>query len=222
MEVASINSLGLATGGGASSAAGPQSLQDEFLTMFIAQLQNQDPFNPQDPSEFTAQLAQFSSLEQMVQMNRALIDIAQLQAVTVGTSAASFVGQQAEFLSDRFDVTDGAAGQVRYNLFVGGTPATINVYDSEGELVRSVNLGTVEAGPHDFQWDGLNDDGEAVEDGTYRFEVVQTDSLGDALPTELTVIGEITGVRFLDGNVLLQMGDQSFTMSRLVALGTTV
>ncbi len=199
-------------------------LKTDFLRLLIAQMQNQDPLNPQDPTEFTAQLAQFSSLEQLVNMNQMLAEQAELQTTAIGTAAVSFVGQEAEVLGDLVHVDDGQVGGARFTMPVASSETQLNIYDSSDSLLRSMTLGPLEAGQHDISefWDASNDAGSVSPDGDYRFEVVALDAEGGGVPVRYSTIGTISGIRFESGMVLLQIGEEFFTFGDLLAVGEHV
>ena len=221
MQVTPINTIPPIPEAGAAAGAG-SALKTEFLTLLIAQIQQQDPLSPRDPSEFTSQLAQFSMLEQLVRLNDAMQDQVQLQATAVGTTAASFVGQQAEVLSDKISLSEGESSRVRFELGVDSAETFVRIYDAAGTLVRTVVLGPSSSGTHDFEWDGLNDAEQQLQDGLYRFEVKASAASGESIETETSTVGRITGVRFAGGIVLLRGGGENYTLSQLLALGESV
>lgn len=200
-------------------ANSPSELKVEFLRLLITQIQNQDPLNPLDPADFTSQLAEFSSLEQLIGINQLLDEQASLQAVAIGTSAAAFVGQNAEVRSSQLSLREGVADGIRFDLAVDSTQTTLKILDSTGRLVRSVSLGASQAGDNEYAWDGLDDAGETVADGLYRFEVSASNADGQPIALNTSIVGIITGIRFENGLVLLRMGEQKFVMGALIGLG---
>ena len=200
-------------------ANSPTKLKEEFLMLLITQIQNQDPLNPLDPAAFTSQLAEFSSLEQLIGINQLLDEQASLQAVAIGTSAAAFVGQNAEVRSTQLGLREGVADGIRFNLSADSSETTLRILDSTGRLVRSVSLGAAQSGDNEYAWDGLDDAGETVADGLYRFEVAASNADGQPIALSTSIVGIITGIRFENGLVLLRIGEQKFVMGALIGLG---
>jgi len=180
--------------------------QSAFLTLFIEQLQNQDPLNPQDPHELVAQLAQFSVLEQQYNTNELLSTIAAYQSSINSAQSLSLLGRDVRALGNLLILEDGVSSTCRYLLPEDGE-VTIKVYSPEGELLKTVQPGQQTAGVHSFFWDGLDEQGQQMEDGAYTFEVVATND--SDLPMEVALLceGPVTGIRFDDdGTPLLLIG----------------
>src|SRR5690349_20163429 len=137
-----------ATGGNASTGSANDVVnQAEFMKLLIAQLQNQDPMNPMDSSNFSAQLAQFSSLEQLTQINQRLAD--QGQDKIGRFDAVSFIGREVTGPSGAIAVKGGTATTLDYTLDTGGTvDATIT--DKTGQIVGTLKLEGQGAGAHQF------------------------------------------------------------------------
>ncbi|SRR5690554_75610 len=142
--------------------------QDAFMELLITQLNNQNPLEPQDNSQFIAQLAQFSSLEGIQQLNNTVSTTASQFRSTQALQASAMVGRSVFVPTD--NATLGASGSVSgfVDLGVAAGDLRINIYNPTGELVRQIELGTQEAGEVEFVWDGKNDKGEAVSAGAYQ------------------------------------------------------
>jgi len=141
-----------------------------FLKLLTAQLKNQDPLNPTDGTEFTAQLAQFSSLEQQINTNEHLKDLIKAQPDTQQTEAMSYIGKEVSVPGNAF--TLGTAGNIEfsYDVNLPIKSATVNIYDSTGEKVRDFNVEGSE-GIHDVVWDGRDAEGNRLEIGVYTIKV---------------------------------------------------
>lgn len=193
--------------------------KEEFLKLLVTQMQKQDPLNPQDPSEFTAQLTQFSSLEQLIGVNQNLLGLSSQQSMMTRLNASTFIGKAARVAGDQVTVKEGTASSVRFDLSADSTKTSVNVYDAEGKLVEVVELGTQKAGVHDFQWDARTSGGARVADGNYHFEVVAQDSKAQKIDVNQTFSGKVTGVKFEYGKTLLEIGGASWPVENIVGLG---
>lgn len=218
MQVQAISQFQSAPSAADGNQNQSDTLRSQFLTLLIVQLQNQDPLNPQDPSEFTAQLAQFTSLEQQIAANALLENQIALQEAQISTGAAAFIGNFAEVLSDRIGVEGGEVTEARYAIALDSAETTLRILDESGDVVRTINLGPQEPGSHEIEWDGLDDSGEAVADGVYRFEIQAVDADGNVMQAQLTAVGRIDSVSFIDGTVLLNVNGGLFTLADLLSL----
>lgn len=176
-------------------AANEQITQDQFLLLFVAQLQHQDPLSPLEPDQLTAQLAQFSSLEQLTGINERLDALNASADRDVGTTLLGLLGREVEVDSSRIGVVDGEAAEVRFRLTQPGNDVRAVVRNADGAIVGSAALGNLAAGDHEFRFDGKGNAGVQVPDGTYTVEI--RTRRGDSAETEAvptTVAGVVDGV----------------------------
>ncbi|MDG1937687.1 MAG: flagellar hook assembly protein FlgD [Pseudomonadales bacterium] len=160
-----INSLGTKT----NAATEEQDLgKDAFLQLMIAQLQNQDPLSPAKNEDFIAQLAQFSSVEGIQNINSSIEELATAFRSSQALQASSLVGRQVQVSADT--ATLSADGPVRGTIDLATSSANIKLYieGPDGQVVRTQDIGTQERGAIDFTWDGTNESGLRVADGAYR------------------------------------------------------
>jgi flagellar basal-body rod modification protein FlgD len=184
-------------GGAASGAAAASTTLadnfDTFLHILTAQIQNQDPLEPLDSSEFTQQLVQFSGVEQQIRANQQLETLISATRSNAGAALAGYLGAEAE-LSSAGAHYRGDPVKWRYALPQDAASATITVTDGKGKVVYS-EAGELTAGSHDFTWSGqLTGGGSADPDDVYYLNVVATDADGAAIEPTHTVRAIITGV----------------------------
>jgi len=192
-----------------SSSSGTSELgKDEFLKLFIAQIQYQDPLNPLDSAEFTAQLAQFSSVEQLYGMNSKLGNIEEtLNNQSEQLDNLGYIGKTVKADDNTMRVDDGTVQSGSYTIDDGGY-VTIDVYDSDGLIVRTFYKGWEDKGEHDVNWDGRDDAGALARDGSYTFEVTARDEDGFYVPSNTYISGEVTGITYQDGQPYLMIGER--------------
>ncbi|MDT0632367.1 flagellar hook assembly protein FlgD [Rubrivirga litoralis] len=210
--------------------------RDAFLQLLVTQLSNQDPLNPQEGHEFAAQLAQFTSVEQLTSIGQTLgAQSETLAELAAGLDDAALrQGELADSLTKRGDLTSAASligktveAQGNRAVWDGQAPATVGVTlerpaayvrvvvrDAAGQPVRALQLGHLGAGRNTAAWDGLDDAGRPAAPGAYSFTVEATDPAGD--PVEATpftqgrvdrVTIEADGVRFWIGSHGVPMND---------------
>ncbi|MDY0164039.1 FlgD immunoglobulin-like domain containing protein [Desulfobotulus sp.] len=177
--------------------------REAFLTMLVTQLQHQDPLNPMEGTDFTAQLAQFSQLEATFNTNKALESI--LAALQTGSSKdlEAYMGKEVLAEIDSIEVSSGKAVGGFYTLEEGAA-VTVNIYNESGTLVRSLSLGQQEAGSYPISWDARNSADQQVADGSYRFDVIALGP-GGLSRVQTTVEGTVDGILYANGKAYLQV-----------------
>jgi flagellar basal-body rod modification protein FlgD len=192
-----------------SSSSGTGELgKDEFLKLFIAQIQYQDPLNPLDSAEFTAQLAQFSSVEQLYGMNSKLGNIEEtMNNQSEQRDELGYIGKTVKADDNTMRVNDGTVQSGSYTIDDSGY-VSIDVYDSDGLIVRTFYKGWEDKGEHGVNWDGRDDTGALAGDGTYTFEITARDKNGIYVPSNTYFSGEVTGITYQNGQPYLMIGDR--------------
>lgn len=205
-----------------SKAAGSSTVsKDDFLNLMVTQLKNQDPLNPSDPTQFTSQLAQFSSLEQLININQALESQSTQDTLSARVSAAGFIGKNVRVSGANLMMKDGAPNTINYDLAQQSKETSINIYNSANDLVDVVTLGKVDSGSHEFKWDGQLSSGKKAADGAYRYEVVAVDAEGKRMSVTGNTTGTVTGVKFdSTGQPLLEVGGATYGLGSVLAIGS--
>jgi flagellar basal-body rod modification protein FlgD len=225
MSIASVN-----TNYGTSSTTSQQTSSnsnadklgmDQFLNMFIAQLKNQDPLNPMDSAQFTAQLAQYSSVEQLYGVNSTLTNIENtLSSQNQQRDDLGYIGKTVKADDNTMTVNNGTVQTGSYSLDGSGN-VTIDVYDSQGQKVRTLYQGAEDKGEHAVNWDGRDDAGNMVGDGTYTFEITAQDGIGLTVPSNTYISGEVTGITYKNGQPYLMIGDKLLDSSKIIEVSQT-
>ncbi len=202
----------------AKASSGTTLDKNSFLTLLTEQMKNQDPTQPMDNTAFVAQLAQFSALEQMTNVNSNLTTLISAQGTSLQTTAASMIGKTAVFQSDSVVLQADSPAVFTANLSQAATNATAVVQDSNGNTIRTLQLGACSSGLNHFSWDGKNDSGNTVNPGTYTVNVTASDINGT--PISLTQNGSalITGVTYVNGTPEFQAGGQTLKISDISEL----
>lgn len=146
----------------ATSPASQTLNQSDFLTLMTAQLKNQDPFNPVDNTQQIAQLAQFSSVAGITQLNKTLTGIATKLGATTTSDALSYVGKTVLTAGDTAYAR--ASGGVAGSIEVGGDASDVNVTiaDANGNALKTLSLGAQSKGTVTYDWDGKAADGSTA------------------------------------------------------------
>ena len=180
--------------------------QNTFLKLLTTQMTHQDPFAPMDNSQMVAQMAQFSSVTGIAEMNVSLKKIAEDMASSRIGDAASWIGRAALVESNEASqFSDGSyAGEITLPNDV--TNMNISLVDANGQTVFSKTLGAQGAGPLSFSWDGKYEEGNMVASGPLRVHVGAVDATGVVTPS-ISTWTPITGVQSpASGTTLLVTG----------------
>lgn len=197
-----------------SAALGSQELgRDQFLQLLVTQLRNQDPLSPLRPDEFAAQLAQFTSVEQLTKLNETLEAQAaanqRTQVLTQTAFGVGLIGKAVTAQGDGVVVAGGEPGAVPITVGASGGNATLRIINPAGDEVATRNLGFLAPGEQQVAL-------PALADGTYRYEVVVTDQSGASVPVTTHTIGVVTGVGFRNGTMMLQLGGLEVPFDQIV------
>lgn len=195
--------------------------QDDFLSLFITQLKNQDPTSPMDDSALMEQTATFSQVELMTSMNENLekmangSETANLQSQMA--SSASFIGKLVEYEGNNTYLSNGAAG---ISLKADQVPfkTTVVVKDSEGNFVRNFSPTVSDTDVNTFYWDGSDADGNYAGDGKYTFSVVAKDADGEDIDVQTYGNGLVTGVKTIDGTLIYEIDGSDIDAEDVVSI----
>jgi flagellar basal-body rod modification protein FlgD len=215
--VSDVTVTGLAKNAQKTQGAGVQLAEDfnQFLILLTTQLQNQDPLNPMDSSEFTNQLVQFSQVEQAINTNQKLDDLVSMQLGSISSVALGYVGLDINYLSAEMTYDGAKPVKVSYALEQEAFSAKINILDEKGQLVFSKTVDK-SAGAHEFVWNGEHSGGGAVESGTYAVSIDALDSEGNKIDTSTVVSGRVRGIESQNGMVFLLVGKRAVPLGQVI------
>jgi flagellar basal-body rod modification protein FlgD len=195
--------------------------KDDFLKLLIAQLQNQDPLNPASNTEFVAQLAQFSSLEQMTLMNtnleKAIGNDSSLTETISNAMMINYFGKNVSAETNSF-LYDGGDAQLRFNLDSMTLGGKLEIYDSEGKIVRNINLASMNQGMNDYEWDGITDSGVKASPGIYTYKLDLVDSDGNKVEATPLYSGVVEGITYKDGMANLNVNGVLVPFSKITTI----
>lgn len=190
--------------------------KEDFLHLLVTQLQNQDPLNPSDSTEFTAQLATFSSLEELQNINSTLAGVSTSQSILTNSQAVDYIGKQIQAVGDHLYLRDGQADPIEFEIAQDATGVYVKIYNQYDEFVQDIDVGPKTAGQQKAQWDGLDNKGQQAPDGSYRYEVLAVDAQGNAAAVTPFTTGTVSGVYYKNGLAYLITADQEISMGSVV------
>jgi flagellar basal-body rod modification protein FlgD len=190
--------------------------KDDFLHLLITQLQHQDPLNPADSTEFTAQLAQFSSLEQLSNVNGNLVQLQNLETSTNNSQAVSLLGKEITANGNFLKLADGTPTDCEFILEREADTVVVNIYDHTNEFVKAFESENLSAGQHTLTWDGTDRNGNPTGDGNYCFEIMAVDANGNTVNATALFTGTVDTVTFENNTPFLVLGNQKIALDDVI------
>ncbi|MEJ2630751.1 MAG: flagellar hook assembly protein FlgD [Acidihalobacter sp.] len=179
--------LGLApsTSSTSSGVSGTGALgEDAFLKLMVTEIQNQDPTKPVDSQSFLAQLAQFSSVTGIQNLQKTVTNLAGSLTTSQSLQAASLVGHNVLVPAKQAELpaSGGLSGAV--DVSTAAQRVVVGVYSASGQLVKQIDLGAQSAGLAGFTWDGTDSNGTPMPAGTYAIRAeAAVDGKAEAMDT---------------------------------------
>jgi flagellar basal-body rod modification protein FlgD len=192
--------------------------KDDFLRLLTTQLSNQDPLNPMSSTDFVAQTAQFTSLEQLQNMNSTMQQLVTQLGGSGFASAAPLLGRTVSVNGSPISLEAGQTASLAYQLPTSASSVYLQVQDASGNAVRTLSLGQQDGGIHQVTFDGLDDAGKPLPSGSYIYKVVAADGAGQPLSNVITGAGQVSGINMENGQLVLQIGNARVPLASVVGV----
>ncbi|MBQ47123.1 MAG: hypothetical protein CMP10_06550 [Zetaproteobacteria bacterium] len=186
--------------------------KDDFLKLFVTQLQHQDPLNPDDGAEMASKLAQFNGLEQMMNMNSTMDQLVAGQGSARSIEMVNYVGKELVINGGRVKKSGDEMTESKFNVPIDSIKTSLEIRDSQGFVITSKDLGTLKRGNHAFEWDGKKTDGSQAPDGVYSYNLVAKTINGENIDVDITSNAKVIGVDVGDqtGELYTDFGKVNF------------
>ncbi len=219
-SITSATQGGSSTTGAAAAATGGTALgKDDFIKLLMTQMQNQDPLNPTDNTQYVAELAQFSSLEQMSNMNSTLGQVLTAQASGNQMNTASLVGKSVEVSGNTVAFNGTTSATVSGTLSSPASTVTATITDSTGKVVRTLTDSIPSpSGNWSTSWDGKDSVGTMLPPGNYTVSLAAADAAGNAVTANPVTYGVVSGVSFANGAAQLVVNGKNVPLSSVVEI----
>ncbi|HOF04132.1 MAG TPA: flagellar hook capping FlgD N-terminal domain-containing protein [Syntrophales bacterium] len=182
--------------------------KNEFLKLLVAQLKNQDPLKPMDGTDFAAQLAQFSSLEQLNNLNEGIKNLGVYQMSQANAQAVNLIGKEVVISKGNTVHANGSPVDLTYELAGAAKTVDIKIYDAEGKLVDTVTTGDQAAGANKATWNGgIN------HNGTYTFQVTAKGADDRDVAATTLSSGKVTAVSFKNQSIYINVDGREIAFS---------
>ncbi|MEQ1877700.1 MAG: flagellar hook capping FlgD N-terminal domain-containing protein [Bdellovibrionia bacterium] len=184
--------------------------KDAFFKLMLTQMKNQDPTNPMQSHDMAAQLAQFTSLEQLFNINEGIGALKKGQEPMSDYQVLNFMGKSISADSSKLARVKGdKSHELRFNLRGDAVSAEITIKDAEGNTVRKLPLQALKKGANTATWNGYTEDDQMARAGDYYFTIEAKNQAGSSISAETSVKGRITGVNYTSKGPILLIGDQT-------------
>lgn len=203
-----------------SETPGGEINRDTFLKLLVAQLEHQDPMSPMENVEFTAQLAQFRSLEQMEVMSNTLSRLTGIQDRINNAQAINLIGKQIKAAGNVVHLPQEGGAPLNYMLASESAQMEVRITNETGHVVRLMELAGQESGEHELLWDGLGDQGQPVPPGQYRFQVIAQSENGTLIDSETRIQGVVDGIEYADEHPLLLVQGNKVAFDSVIAVAS--
>lgn len=182
-----------------------QDLQNQFLTMLVTQLKNQDPTNPMDNSQLTTQLAQINTLSGIEKLNTTLGSISGQISTSQSLQSSTLIGHGVMVNGGQILVGKGTTTPFGVELASASTGASATIKDAGGNVIDTVDLGALSAGVHTFSWDGKLTDGSVAPDGKYSVAIAASNGNTQLVAQPLNY-AYVNGVSTANNTTKLDLG----------------
>jgi flagellar basal-body rod modification protein FlgD len=173
INTVNANSAGMRGNTAADKASASEEMNERFMTLFIAQLRNQDPLNPMENAEMTSQLAQMNMVSGLESLNATMKVLLGSYNEALSLQAANLIGKNVLVPGNQVVLTD-EGSLFGLDLSAAADSVDVLITDASGAEVARQSLGQLQAGSMAFYWDGVGANGEKLDPGAYKFSVVAT------------------------------------------------
>jgi flagellar basal-body rod modification protein FlgD len=191
--------------------------QEDFLNLFVTQMRYQNPLEPMDNYQMASQMGQMSSVESLKKVSESLDQLVASQTSGNNFQASGLIGKKVEYQGNTLTLNQGTTSEAYYQLANPGK-ALIQVYNAAGNLVWQSEAGSKDATKQKFEWNGRNQNGVSLPDGTYWFQVVAVDGGGKSIPVTTGCAGTVNGVYLENGTSSIQVGQNKVSLSKITAI----
>ncbi|MEK6578728.1 MAG: flagellar hook assembly protein FlgD, partial [Bdellovibrionota bacterium] len=198
--------------------------KDDFLRIMITQMKNQDPTSPFKPEQMAAEMAQFTSVEQLQNLNQTMSKLTTQNQPLERMAMTNMIGKVVTIDRDRFPHTEGMQEALSFNLPADAAEVKVTVISELGEPMMTKDLGKTKAGEQSVNWDGMKNAAMPAKAGTYLMKVEAKDQQGKTIQTSTQSRAQVVGVSFEGNEPVFLVGDHKhqdrITMRNVVRIET--
>jgi flagellar basal-body rod modification protein FlgD len=187
-----------------------------FLTLLTTQLKNQDPTSPMDSNAFTQQLVMYSQVEQQIDSNANLKTLISQGSSNAAAVTTGYLGKRVSITNGNASLNGGAANWT-YNLATAAASTQLSITDANGKTVYA-GAGETASGNHSFAWDGKDNNGNQLADGTYQLKVAAIGTGGGSVTSSVASAGTVSQIDLTGGTPKLIIGNMEVSPGDIAAI----
>jgi flagellar basal-body rod modification protein FlgD len=196
--------------------------KDDFMHLMLTQLKHQDPMNPMESDQYAAQLAQFSSLEQLENLNKSMTTSIeanyQLASSVNNTMASNFIGKDVKLNTTTIGYVGQDEVQLGFELAGQSSKTTIKILDESGKEIKTIENLSTKGGYHKVSWDFTDNAGKKVKEGNYTFKVDSPGYKDETIHNSSYIVGNIKAIKFTPDGTKVLIEGQEYNLSDVVEI----
>lgn len=174
--------------------------RDDFMKLFITQLQYQDPMAPMESAEMASQVAQFNMVDLMYKNNEAMESLVAAYQAQSRLGSLSLLGREVQYKGTGIPVDESGPRPFYLEAKTPSVSTTVTILDPSGATVRTLDMGALEAERYPLEWDGLDESGNPVPPGMYTVRIDARDATGEPVEVSTWTSGIVSGIAYSDEN----------------------
>lgn len=216
INVAQTSQRQLAT---SNSKDGKELGKQDFLNLLMTQMSHQDPMDPMNTDSMMQQMASLGTVEQLQNLNAKTDSLLNYQEQLMRSGSAGFLGKDVEVQANEIQLMNGASAPVSYELVGDADEVVVHIMNDVGDVVRQLPQKARSQGHHNVLWDGLDNEGDPLSDGTYSVSVVARTQEGAIVDTLLSKSGQVQDIRFESGGAQIKVNNEWISTGDIQGLG---
>lgn len=218
MTVSSVDNSKAAQQAVPPNPKGDMGSTETFMKLLVAELKQQDPSDPMQARDMVAQLASLTSVQKLTTIDQKLGSLGDGSAASASVQSASLIGKKVTASTNRVTLNSTDTPVGNYKLAGEANAVSIDIVDSQGQVVRSLDAGKQGNGAQSFQWDGRDNTGKRVSNGAYNFNVKATDSKGGLVPVSTEVSGLVSEITYENGAPEVVVGGAQVSLADVTSI----
>ncbi len=170
--------------------------EDDFMKLFITQLEYQDPMHPMNSEQMATQVAQFNLVDLMYKNNESMEKLVKADTDRTRLDTVSLLGKFVRYKGDQLYVDKNGPKPFEFDLADPAAQCICVITDQSGRIIKNINLGPLSSGNHKLSWDGTNDNGDKVKPGTYTIHITAKDIKGKQVKVTDWTTGIVSSVEY--------------------------
>lgn len=191
---------------------------NQFLTMFITYLKQQDPTSPMEADQMMQQLATFTQVEQTINTNANLESLIKMQEVNRLSQAVNYIDNIVEIDGSKAKMDKSIVPVFQYSINGEASKVNIQVFDQHGSMVSEDLVYNKKAGAHQYMWEGIDAFGRKLPDGEYSIKIAALNKEGVQIQSTTSVLGKVDGALVRDNKTVLIVNGEEISVEKVIGI----